>query len=770
MRDDEKRNPPREAAEPPPAEIHNADFQHVLKALLAAYQPILEQQLNLAKNPEELERLAEGRPPNCADEIAEANRIFGRFFSEDVVLRMIPPEGRTRLGPIGNWRWCLVHLRCCFIFGWLVCRGPRTFRAWAYYVYQYWLCIRESLDSPVANPPTAEQRQDFTTLISALAVAYKPYLTDQLASVEFPAGIPDEVLSGEINCFEGQQDVCAIFERFLTGDAAQALLGRESFATHSKDPNFGFCRCLCLCGICFGCCLARARSFIDVLWCLLYFFRCLGDCFRPLICQITDPAAGACVGTTIVSSCADAVAVQISGTATGSSFDHYTLQYSWGGGSPVSDAVIYPDCGRPPGTTSSSTRVTGGTLGYLDTFLLPPGVTEFTIYLDVFDGAGGHVECTQTFQLKYTAVAITAVAAVNAQNALDPFQPPSPPPPVIKLIPAAFDPGFELSVGGAFSVSGSAYTIGCNRILTQFQLFEFPLSPLGSTPPPVPTFSSGSGGTPLGPPPVQPVVYMDNPTTHPWNAGCSFPIPNIIENGNLVAQWGAEDCFVVVPLPFPHVVHFTKPQVLPVPFWNSQPLNGRFVILLEVRDHQISPPEPFPGDVAAVDQVVVWIDNQTIVGQIYSIGGVTGCGDLVLSNYVSTPAAILGQAWDPPIDPTAVQQQPNDNFGQYTLTFQKDGDPLATGTIITSTNRVPNMWPGPLLGALGTLADWDIVTALDGGTGPLPPHSPKLPRGQRCPYVVTLVVTDTTHVGDSGDNHSTGDINYAIEVINDLGP
>ena len=247
MADNGKKKSPQEAAAPPPAaEINNQDFQYVLKALLAAYQPILEQQLDLAKNPAELNKQAESGPPNCADEIAEANRIFGKFFSEDVVLRMIPPQARTQLGPIENWRWCLAHLRCCFIFGWLVCRGPRTFRAWAYYVYQYWRCIRESLGTPVANPPTAEQSQDFATLISALAVAYKPYLTDQLASVEFPAGIPDEVLSGEINCIEGQDDVCAIFERFLTGDAAQALLGKQPLLPTVKNPPSGSAvACVC---------------------------------------------------------------------------------------------------------------------------------------------------------------------------------------------------------------------------------------------------------------------------------------------------------------------------------------------------------------------------------------------------------------------------------------------------------------------------------------------------------------------------------------------
>src|SRR5215472_4154361 len=112
---DQEKNRSQEIA----AEMHNEDFQFVLKALLEAYQPILEQQLNLARNPQELQREAENRPPNCADEIAEAHRIFERFFTEEVALRMIPAAQRERLGPIENWRWCLQHLRCCVIFGWL---------------------------------------------------------------------------------------------------------------------------------------------------------------------------------------------------------------------------------------------------------------------------------------------------------------------------------------------------------------------------------------------------------------------------------------------------------------------------------------------------------------------------------------------------------------------------------------------------------------------------------------------------------------------------
>jgi hypothetical protein len=109
MVDKKKKKPTSEeaAAPPPGAEVNNEDFQFVLKALLAAYESILEQQLNLAKNPAELEKEAESRPPNAKDELAQANRIFEKFLTEEVALRMIPSETRHHLGPIENWRWVL---------------------------------------------------------------------------------------------------------------------------------------------------------------------------------------------------------------------------------------------------------------------------------------------------------------------------------------------------------------------------------------------------------------------------------------------------------------------------------------------------------------------------------------------------------------------------------------------------------------------------------------------------------------------------------------
>src|SRR5262249_38686050 len=146
------------------------DFQFVLKELLAAYQPILEEDLARAKSPDRLRKEAADKPPSCEDELALANRIFDKFYSDNVALSLLPTEGRQLLGPIDRWRWCLRHIRCCTIFGWLVCRGPRTFRAFAYYLYRYWICIRQLFGNvPVGRPLTAEERQDFQTLIQALA-------------------------------------------------------------------------------------------------------------------------------------------------------------------------------------------------------------------------------------------------------------------------------------------------------------------------------------------------------------------------------------------------------------------------------------------------------------------------------------------------------------------------------------------------------------------------------------------------------------------------
>ena len=225
------------------ADDRDPDFQFALKALLSAYQPILEQELARSKDPEALEKEEESHPANCDDEVAQTGQILDRFFTEEVAVRLLPAEARELLGAVERWRWCLLHIRCCIVFGWLLCRRPRNFKLFIYYLHRYWLCVRQAIGAPIANPPTAHDRADFQVLVKAAAAAYRPFLTDQLATVDFPLGLPEEVLAGKIDCNGGEEDASAIFERLLTVDAAQALLGAKAFEQHSKDPFFSLTSC-----------------------------------------------------------------------------------------------------------------------------------------------------------------------------------------------------------------------------------------------------------------------------------------------------------------------------------------------------------------------------------------------------------------------------------------------------------------------------------------------------------------------------------------------
>jgi len=808
MTDKGEKKAAREAAAPPPsAEIQNQDFQFVLKALLAAYQPILEQQLNLAKNPEELKKEAQSTPPNCADEIAEANAIFGKFFTEDVALRMVPQQGRAQLGPIENWRWCLAHLRCCFIFGWLVCRGPRTFRAWTYYVYQYWLCIRESLGTPVANPPTEEQRQDFRTLVSTLAVAYKPYLTDQLASVEFPAGIPDEVLNGEIDCFEGQEDVCAIFERFLTVDAAQALLGKAAFAAHSQEPSFWFCRCWCLCAICFGCCLARARSFIDVLWCLVYFFRCLGDCFQPIHCDLTAPTGCAEEQPSLPEIPAGDVGLEIDGTAAGAFFDHYTLEWRITGQA-CADNTGWNDGGTnlisyPGGGTTGTTPVVSGTLGWLDTTFLAAG--SYDVRLTVYSTSGQQAcQICITFTHFKKLVFISRVAETPGAFVATPPGPFVGTSPIVSSNPAP--PGVVVPVGGPVSVWGAAFVGECAtrkikcidlRAAVGFQVG--PEDP--GFPPTLPLYTIPMLIAPICYDDVGPLdqikkrlVRLDSPLselTAYWQHLTSLPMqpwmlkPNPFESDTLL----------------PLGVNTSLP---PCPDPHHRCRSGQYTILLDVTDTLLN---------HYYDTQQVWFDNKTMATSVqvlfHGLEGLPSCQDLHLNpNQPFIPPGapcnvpwtenLLGIAYDEYIDETDLTY-PSDNFDFYSLSITKQtGEVLNVPITIAPDPTNPlhgllrrgqpgvrceplpaggigcppaEMVPGQSFDVL-TVLDMRVFDAVCAPSVPAPysiPATFPLPRGTCCGYTFQLYAQDKTWSdGWAGGFHHAWSLPWAVCICNDL--
>src|SRR5262245_61795487 len=110
--------------------VQDPDFKLALEALLAAYEPILTEDLKLLKSPDKIPD--PGLGPDCEAEIELANQIFGKFWTEKVAVSLLPPAERERFGPIDKWRWCFLHIRCCIVFGWLLCHGPRGIRGYSY--------------------------------------------------------------------------------------------------------------------------------------------------------------------------------------------------------------------------------------------------------------------------------------------------------------------------------------------------------------------------------------------------------------------------------------------------------------------------------------------------------------------------------------------------------------------------------------------------------------------------------------------------------------
>src|SRR5262249_37752371 len=144
-------------------------------------------------------------------------------------------------------------------------------------------------DAPIERPPTPEEREDFARLVELLAGVYRPYLGDQLRDVAKASEVSEELLDGKLDCFADEDAMAALFERLASTEAARYLPGEAAFKRSSAPPAFARCRCLRLCGIRFGCCLARSRPLLDVLRCVIWYCRCIRLCFQPLRCELTAP-------------------------------------------------------------------------------------------------------------------------------------------------------------------------------------------------------------------------------------------------------------------------------------------------------------------------------------------------------------------------------------------------------------------------------------------------------------------------------------------------
>ena len=630
-----------------------------------------------------------------------------------------------------------------------------------------WRCVRQVLGTPLNNPLTAEERGDFQTLVRALAGAYKPYLTDQLAAVEFPDGLPDELIAGDIDCFEGEEEAAAVFDRLLTTDTAAALLGRAAFDGHSKEPSFWFCRCWCLCAIRFGCCLARARTLKDLVWCVIYYFRCLRRCFGPLACKLTDPQL--CVPEEPKPEL-NAFVVEVKGTATGGGFTHYTLEWSTDDTTYFATDFIYPPI--PPGNPGPGNMpVFGGLLAYFDTTFKDPGL--YFIRMTVFSNTGAKLPCKTQFELFKKDVRILAVdqhftmdtgwtdpAAKFVENV-----------PALCSRPASVS---EVSFGSNLSVQGGAWVGGCTNAKIKSYFLDYK-----------PGFESDctAGGW-----------------TNFWQVDYVTPAQYRFVNmrtgtSYLTAAWGP-DCFIPTFVP-PFCAFLTKslPNSLLYPdSWPSNIggclLNGLYTFRLRVLD---------TNGATYCDTQSLWIDNKYPCGAI-RIDAVPKCADLFISQFAkppdcSTPWAlpISGIAFDPLIDEGQPPSRPNDNFDYYYVEIEKQGGPTVQIPVpgadfdpihpcFFGTSRVGDPLnhcashvcdPNNLdpMAVFGTLANFDL-RALDpicSGSvkwGPIPPKF-TLARGECCVYIFKVWVYDRTIRG--GAQHNVGGYaDWPIKICNDL--
>ena len=782
MKKDDKR--PGAAADAP----RDPDFQFVLEQLLAAYQPILERELKLSQSADQLEAEEDKQPFDCEAEIALGSQIFERFFTEEVALRLLPPEGRQLLGPIERWRWCYLHIRCCILFGWLVCRGPRTFRGFFYYLYRYWLCIRQILGTaPVGRPLTGEERDDLHTLATAAAAGYRPYLTDQLATVEFPLSLPDEVISGKLDCTEGEAETAAIFERVLSLETARALLGRKEFEAHSHEPFFWFCRCWCLCAIRFGCCLARARSLVEFLRCLRFYQECLRHCFQPLRCEVvkptgcTDEESNPVIG---------GLTVTVVGTATGSFFQHYTLEIrkvegadcqnndGWSAGPAW---VAYPG-----GGAVGTIPVVNGVLGWIKTTTLSPGSYEIRLCVYATQPAGARTCCCIQFNLFKKLVWIERVANAPVLTPPGPFVFDAP-------IANASPGGVVVPVGCCVTVRGTAFVGECNNRKIKCVDLRYGL---GFLPGPGmigfnPADYFGSLLVPTGP------ICYDGPDEAlkraPWNEIISralttrFVQTTIEFLGSTITVFKLQDfCFDSANLlpPCPDPAHHCR--------------SGKYTLLLDVTDTL--------GN-HYYDTQHVWFDNKPIYGKFSALEGLPGCSDMSLKKFVppgapcgaAWPLNTLGIAYDEYID-NADLTYPSDNFDYYALVITRQGGPSYTVPITPSVlapifgpdpfrgnTRVgdpgtrcevtipacppPAFPPGEIAGVL-TQLDLRIFDAVCAGSlvAPFtPPGGFPLKRGECCGYAFQLYVQDKTwNDAGPGQCHHVWTAPWAVCICNDL--
>jgi Bacterial Ig-like domain len=802
-------------------EVSSPDFQFALEKLTAAYQPVLEDELNQLKSSPALGATAAAPSRIGEEETQFAKRIFESFMTEEVAARLLPQVGRESLGPVENWRWCLEHVRCSLIFGWLACRGPRTFQSLSYYLYEYWKCIREVSGKPVGKPPTAAEQADFQVVVGAFAAAYKPYLTDQLATVEFPSAISGDVISGEYNAATGQDELCQIFDRMLSTETTRALFGGAAYDQYNASAFYGFCRCWATCAMCLGCCLARVRNVEEIRLCLIYYVRCLEACLRPLTCELTAPTG--CVTETEFASAGIFRGVEIEGTAAGSACSHYILQWRQNGiGAWQTSSVVYPG-----GATQGACGVTGGLLGYLSTFpFVSPGLVE--IQLCVYSSEPNVAPCCTTieFELYRNLVWIEGIEGIDAALPPGVFDPTAP------LVDST---GVVRSFGTVLRIYGAAAVGGCTGQTIKSYTLSYQQGFTTTTAGAWSQFWQVNYNTPLqvlegASDPLLPNTVLTNlwsevvmPIVLPFQILC-----DVISDDLSEAYWDTQNPQAGLAVQFPPPPPLYPAPCVPPPAsstWNSTPLfptncqSGRYTLRLTVTDTAGNTTDNLRQ---------VWFDNKQIYASIANLAipasnkVIAACSTVDLSFFaalagggspdctVPWPAQILGVAYDQYIEEGNFTH-PSDNFYGYSLQILKNGGGWHQLTI-PGPDSVPvplpptPPWSGPYL---GTTRVGDPGTRCSNAVpppGPIPPQTDGIlalfdmrrldsvcntnpadadlvlqratisastgqtTPGECCGFILYLSVSDTSICPKNSTDNHTAEYEFPFCICNDLPP
>jgi hypothetical protein len=726
------------------------------------------------------------------DDVALATQAAERFFTDDTALQYFPREAAEILGPEAEWRWCLPYVRCCWMFGWLVCHGCRDYNALNYYLYRYWLCVRTAMGRNPRSPVTALERDDFRRLAELLGQSYRGWLKEEELKVELDRGAVDDVLSGRADCCRDNAFTSALFDRLASNEAAEALLGSDAFAAHSRNPWFWLCRCWCRAAIRFGCCLACARTREEMRRCLAEYEHSLEDCLGPLRCHLTNPTA--CFEEQPILEIQD-IGVPVTGDALGAFFGGYTIEWRFVEGEACngphgwhSEGVVYPGHG-PIG----SAPVLNGTLGWIKTRLLPARSYEVRICLKSSKPGTAPPCCCIIFNLYKRFAWINRVGAawVGGGGVYDPNAP--------LVYPPLPDPSSHLvPVGCCVNIHGAAWVGECND--RRIKCFSLRYAP-GFLP--GPTENGFNPGLYTALPGQAPVCY-----TPPDEAEKRAQPNELIANDSiLTTHWEQVtiDYSYLFHLP-PHTIELKEWQLRPQCFDSTKLpacldqhhtcASGQYTLLLDVEDTQ---------GYHYYDTQHVWFDNKDLHVTLAGLKGWEQCQTLSLKKFsggqpcaVPWPVPVMGTVFDESIDAINPPVYPNYNFDFYTLTITRNcGGPsysvpitrdwvtfdkdILTGQIDERKGTVRVGIPAgvcacdPQLGTPhhGVLAavDMRIFDAVCVGQVPVkyrPQPGFALQRGECCTFTFTLYAQDKTVDENGPGNCHRASASCCIQICNDL--